>query len=228
MFIAISQRNDKNKHGRDSDNLENAYIDYLEKFNINLIVIPNNTKDINNYFEKIPIYGVILTGGNDINPKLYSGEIEEGSSFSDLRDETEKKLLDIAIKKKLHVLGICRGMEFINVYFGGKLVNIEKEYNSDVHPIKKNHTVKFVDEKITSVSGKEIEVNSYHGFGVIKKTLSSHLKEFAVSPDGIVEGIYHPSLPIAGIQWHPERKNSSEKFNEKIIKAFLNKELFWK
>jgi N5-(cytidine 5'-diphosphoramidyl)-L-glutamine hydrolase len=204
MLIAISQRQDKNQYGDHIDSLENNYVNYLSKFGIKLIVIPN-TSDVNYYFDNFPIEGVILSGGNDI--------VGYGNSASEYRDAIEKKMLDIAVKKRLPVLGICRGMQFINIYFGGKLVNVE------------GHVA--VNHKISINNIGETEVNSYHGLGITKDTLSPKLKSFAKAGE-IIEGINHPKLPIAGIEWHPERKSPDEKINKRIIKAFVDGEMFWK
>lgn len=221
MLIAISQRNDKNEYGSYVDNLENDYVNYFEKFGIKLIIIPNCSKDVASYFEEFPISGIILSGGNDIDPGLYGGKVEEGT-VSKERDETEKKMLEIAIKKKLPVLGICRGMQFINVFFKGKLVTKVK---GEVEHVAVEHNITILDKELVKVLGNDIKVNSYHKH---KVELSSELEAFAQSSDGVIEGIYHPSLPVAGIQWHPERKSPDEEANNKILKAFLNKELFWK
>jgi len=217
MLVAISQRNDKNKFGDFSDNLESNYINYLERFGIKLVVIPNIPKDVDYYFEKLPIEGIVLSGGNSINPELYGGKITDEKDISKERDATEKKLLEIAVKNKLPVLGICRGMQFINVFFGGKLKKVENH-------VKVNHKVNFIDTSF----GNSAETNSYHGFGLTKELLSKELSLIAESEDGIVEALYHPSLPIAGIEWHPERESPDEEVNKKIIKAFLNREVFWK
>ena len=80
-----------------------------------------------------------------------------------------------------------------------------------------------------SCSGKEkYMVNSYHNQAVTEETKSRELKVFAEAKMGIIEGLYHPTLPIAGMQWHPERKSIDININEKIIKAFVKRELFWK
>lgn len=219
MLIAISQKQDKNKWGEFIDSLENNYINYLEKFGIKLIPIPNSSKNILSYFKKFPISAIILSGGNDVNPELYGEEIKEGFSISKQRDETEKKLLEIAVKKKIPVLGICRGMQFINTYFNGKLEKVEEH-------TRKNHKIKITGET-KDVLGDEIEVNSYHNYGISKNTLSNKLNSFA-NAEGIVEGIFHPFFPIGGIQWHPERDSPNKEANRKLIDAFINKKLFWK
>lgn len=227
MWLLISQRNDINKNGDLIDNLENNYINYLEKFGAQLMIVPNATKKIESYFN-FPLYGIILSGGNNVNPELYGGKLQEGIVLSKERDETEKKLLEIAIKKKLPVLGICKGMQFINVFFKGRLVNIKKEIRLQAGHVRVNHIIRITDKKAAEVLGTKADVNSYHEYGVVEKTLSSQLKSFAQTADGVIEGIYHPSLPIAGVQWHPERKSPDERINENIIEAFLSKGLFWK
>jgi len=224
MLIAISQRNDQNKHGDFIDCLENSYVNYLKKFGIELLVVPNSVSGVEYYFNSFPIEGVILSGGNDIDPELYGTVRGENDSFSVMRDKTEQKMLELAVEKKIPVLGICRGMQMINVYFDGKLVNLNE--NEKTHPIE-HHYVKVVDST-KEILGNESIVNSYHNFGVSKETLSPQLKMFATSKDEkVIEGIYHPDFPIAGIQWHPERSSPDSGFNEKLMKAFVDRELFW-
>ena len=222
MWVAISQRSDKNKHGDRIDSLENSYVNYLEQFGMKLVVIPNITGRVREYFENIPISGVVLSGGNDIDPVSFGDKPNNELSLAPARDKVEKELLDIAVEKKLPVLGICRGMQFINIYFGGKLIDIRKDYT---HPPRTNHLVTIQE---ADSLGKEFMVNSYHNFGITMNILSSSLKPFALSPEGMVEGFYHSSLPIAGIVWHPERTSPDEEANKKLITDFVNKELFWK
>ena len=140
MLVAVSQRNDQNKYGDKFDSLENDYVRYLESFGLTILQIPNSSKNINFYFDNFPIEGIILTGGNDINPKCYGGEFKDHLSISDERDKTEESLLEISLKRDLPVLGICRGMQFINIFFGGKLVNIENKNH-----VTKNHAVKIIN-----------------------------------------------------------------------------------
>lgn len=227
MWIAISQRNDINKNGDGIDTLENNYVNYLENFGVKLVIIPNTAKDIGSYFGNFPIKGIILSGGNNVNPELYGNKFEEEMSISKERDETEKRLLEIAINKGLPVLGICRGMQFVNVFFKGKLANIKEEIGAEAEHVRVNHTIKITDKRAIEMLGAKAEVNSYHKYGILEGILSPRLKSFAKTDDGVIEGVYHPSLPIAGIEWHPERKSPDERINERIVRAFLERELFW-
>ena len=227
MLIAISQKHEKNKYGEYIDVLENNYVKYLESFGILLLPIPNAVEKIEDYFEKFPIQGIILTGGNDINPNLYDGFID-GKSISIDRDSTERKLIDIAIKRKLPLLGICRGCQFINIYFGGKLINIEEELNQNLDQINSTHEVEIINDGLKKIIGNKIKVNSYHNQGITKQTISNNFEIFAKSSDGIIEGIYHKKVPIAGIIWHPERASPDTNVNKVIIESFVKGELFWK
>ena len=223
MWVAISQRNLESNNESDRDVLENAYVKYFEGFGIKLIPIPNISQDIGLYFEELPIKAIILSGGNDINPELYNQKPVYIRDLSVFRDNTERKLLEIAIKKRLPVLGICRGMQFINVFFGGRIIQNIKEH------VATRHGVKIIDHSLSKLLNKTIiVVNSYHNQGISKECLPPELKAFALSEkDGIVEGIYHQNYPIAGIQWHPERPGSAKEYDKKIIRAFIEYQLFW-
>ncbi|MBI2498712.1 gamma-glutamyl-gamma-aminobutyrate hydrolase family protein [Candidatus Woesearchaeota archaeon] len=227
MFILISQRDVPAEKGANRDALEQDYVSYYEKFGITLIPVSNNSKNIEEYF-KLPIHGIILSGGNNVNPKLYNQEAKYPSDFSINRDNIEKKLLELAIHKKLPVLCECRGSQFLNVFFGGSLIqNLKEELNTN--HIAVTHIIKITYKEVSSFLGKtETKVNSFHKQGFTKKELSKKLKVFAIAEDGVIEGIYHPDYPIAGILWHPERDNSDKELDEKLIKVFVEGTLFWK
>ena len=121
MNILITQRHDINKHGQWVDILENDYVKYFEPFGIHLVPIPNVTRDIEAYFKLFNIERVILSGGNDVDPSTYNESEEGATGMSKQRDKLELKVIDFAIKENIPVLGVCRGIQILNVSFGGTL-----------------------------------------------------------------------------------------------------------
>ena len=229
MFVAISQRNEKSEFSDYRDSLENNYINYYECFGIKLIPIPNSSNNVKNYFEELPIKGIILTGGGDVNPNLYNQEPKYATNFSRLRDDTEKSLLEIALEKNLPVFCNCRGMQFMNVFFGGSLIqDIKLELNTKIDHLKP-HYVKIIDNKVYEfLKERRFMVNSYHNQGLTLENLSKELKTFAISEsDSVIEGVYHPNYPIAGLQWHTERRSLDRNIDEKLVEAFIKRKLFW-
>jgi len=223
MLIALTQRQDENKHGIKIDNIEKTFLDFLDSFEVVPLLIPNKITFIKKFF-KLPFKAIILSGGNDVYLNTFSSSTSsKQTNICEERDEVENKILEYAIKNKIPVLGICRGMQLINVFFGGDLINIKKEGNKIEH-VNSTHKIIFKNKLSHK---KSAVVNSYHKYGITKKTLSKELNSFAESEDGIIEGISHPKYPIAGIQWHPERKSPDNKINTLLFESFLKHKLFW-
>ncbi len=212
------------------DFLYSDYLTFFEKLGCTLIFIPNASEKIESYFDDLPIKGVILSGGNDLSSEFTGQKNIDIRNAAPLRDLKEKRLLDISVSRKLPVFGICRGMQFINCYFGGSLTqNLAKQESEDLH-IAKTHIVSLCDKKAVEFLAKsEIEVNSYHHQGIRRDQVSAQLKIMGVcAKDNLVEALFHPLLPIAGVQWHPERVSPSFDDGCKLAKAFINRELYWK
>jgi putative glutamine amidotransferase len=93
------------------------YVDLLERLNFLVVLVPMNSKNIDIYFKLNKIDLVVLSGGNNVDPKLYDSP-ETLSDVYPERDKVEAELIDIAIDNKIKVLGICRGFHFINIFFG--------------------------------------------------------------------------------------------------------------
>ena len=210
--IGITQKIVFDKNNVLCDLLESSYSSYFSKLGIILVPISNFTEDTKKYLEELKLEGFILSGGNNVNPNLYNSSEIMGDVFEQ-RDKTEKCVMDYAIEKKLPVFGICRGFEFINVYFKGKLSKVDAKTH-----IAKIHEIKVSNEK------KNIIVNSYHELGIERNNLSDELEPFSIClQDNTVESFKHKKLAIIGVMWHPERNKlkQDEKFNEKLITSFF-------
>lgn len=181
--------------------------------------------------------GVLISGGEDVYPKLY-GEPADTSicgPFDTKRDSLEQKMIMYALVHRLPLLGICRGLQLINVTLGGSLYrDLAKEYKTELqHPRLKDIPDKDVNHAIKvnplSLLGKICQspqgtVNSAHHQGI--KQLGRGLKYAAVAPDGVVESIeWNLSGKgmsfLLGVQWHPERLDYSSPYSLPIAKAFL-------
>ena len=212
------------------DALYSDYVTFFEKFGCTLIFVPNASGKIESYFDNLPIEGLILSGGNDLSSDFIRQEAVDIRNSAPLRDLKEKKLLDLAVRRKLPVLGVCRGMQFINCYFGGSLTqSVCKGKDEENIHIAKTHTISLCDKRAVEFFGKdEMEVNSYHHQGVKRDQISFDLKIIAVSSrDDFVEALFHPLFPIAAVQWHPERNGSSFEDDSKLVRAFISRNLYW-
>lgn len=156
---------------------------------------------------------LILTGGHDIDPYYYNEDIlPECNLPSRRRDVFEMNLLKYALKKKLPVLGICRGIQLINVYMGGTLYQ-DVIYNRDsklmhYQPGDKGIPVHRVilekESTLYKLYGGEIRVNSFHHQQI--KDIGKGLRVTGRAPDGVIEVIEGESdeMLLMGLQWHPE------------------------
>ena len=229
MLTLISQRGVKQGY-HFKDALEQNYVDYLSKFGLLLIPMPNFSNLVSEYFRQLSIERVILSGGEDVYPSNYHPEVLSetisGKEYYPQRDQTEALMLELALKQNIPVLGICRGMQIINAYFGGKISQLDGIENVKSH-VNIEHPISL--EGVSDITNQKMAmVNSYHGCGVLSKDLAPTLSVFAQGLDGVIEGVYHPNFPVAGLQWHPERESLDLSFNEAIINKFKEGKLFWR
>lgn len=180
--------------------------------------------------ETIPTFidGIIFSGGGDIDPLLFDEEpLKESGEISPLRDSFEISLCKLAIQNKLPILGICRGMQVLNIALGGTIYqDISVQTNSTLkhsqqaprsygtHSIEvKNHTL------LSSLWEKEkTTVNSFHHQAVA--LLGDGFQICAKSQDGLTEAIEHTKNPFTlGVQWHPEAMKTKEQ--KKLFYAFI-------
>jgi len=210
LNIGISLRVTKAENYEEKrDTLSHDWPPLLEKINSNIVFIPNNLHNVENFLNDFNLDGIILSGGDDI------GDDQK-------RDETEIKMLNFAINNRIPVFGVCRGMQVINKYFGGSI----KKNNVSSH-VGIPHLVNLTNKNIMSILKiNSLKVNSFHNNIITSLTLGKDIEPFAIADiDKTVEGFFHKNLPIMGVMWHPERNFNSD--NQLIIEKIFNKKLFW-
>jgi putative glutamine amidotransferase len=181
--------------------------------------------------------GLLLVGGLDIDPSRFNKkELKKYCEIDESRDSVEFALLKWADNHSAPILGICRGMQFINVYFGGTLcvdiptfckssVKNEKHRDSQRKKDVFHEVIITENTELAKCYGdkKSILVNSFHHQCVDE--LGKTLKISAKSPGGIVEGIENDNNQrksfVLGVQWHPERFFTQDQANLKILERFL-------
>jgi len=162
--------------------------------------------------------GVLFSGGMDINPSRYGEKpYKEGLTFSDDVDEMEIRIFESFHKLGKPMLGICRGIQTINVAMGGTLVQDIPSmvplsaHKESIIPEKRAHYVTSAEGSVMrSLFGESFIVNTHHHQSV--KDCAPGLKAAAVTDEGVIEAVEHETEPILAVQWHPERMIGEENF----------------
>ena len=176
------------------------------------IILPIATPEIAHSYVSL-IDGLLLTGGQDISPQLYGEEPRNviGEVAPD-RDALEVALIQEALKQGKPILGVCRGMQLINVTLGGTLyqdlvteANVTIQHQQKAQPEFVTHSV-IVDahSHLATLIPNGKLINSVHHQGI--KQLAPTLRASSWSPDSVIESIewIDENHSIVGIQWHPE------------------------
>ena len=174
--------------------------------------------------------GFLFTGGPDLDPAMFQEKsIGDLVQICEERDRMEPELLKMVMKYQKPVLGICRGIQTINVVLGGSLYqDIPTQYETKIcHRQKEAHEIP--THELLLVEGtplqlltekKILNVNSFHHQAV--KQLAPGLKAMAYSRDGILEALYKPDYPFLwGVQWHPEYLFPQDPFHQIIFREFV-------
>lgn len=150
--------------------------------------------------------GLVLSGGGDIDPSLFGESIlNDTVNIDAVRDAFEVPLIRAFCDAGKPVLGICRGMQVVNVALGGTLYQDLPEQLGFVHfDLKLRHYVTTTHGSVMHrLFGEHFRVNSTHHQAV--RDLAPGLRMSAKSPEGIIEAFEHDTLPVLGTQFHPER-----------------------
>lgn len=220
-----------------SESKFDKYTNWLEHFNVQYEVLDYENSDEGiKKFENCS--GLILSGGVDIYPEIFCDwdTPQTKGTYKPERDGFELNLLERAIKRNMPVLGVCRGLQLINVYFRGSLIfDLEEIRNVNHRKISptedRKHIMNIFDGTLLKeiIQENSVEVNSSHHQSVDR--LGEGLMTSAKSPDGVVEAIEYADKTnknfMAAVQYHPERflnyeaspaKNLLERFIDECSK----------
>jgi gamma-glutamyl-gamma-aminobutyrate hydrolase PuuD len=219
---------------------KHRYIDYVGELHLHLLIemgcLPIMVPVVKGTEACLPQYrkemrGLLLVEGEDVDPSRYEA-VEANFKYLEkthtLKDEVEVSLARNALRRKLPILGICRGAQLLNVVCGGTLYgDVQKEKKSGRQHIDFNHYDEY-RHPVRLVPGtplskwyrrEELNVNSYHHQGV--RRLAPRFQPMAHADDGLIEGFYDPKASfIIGLQFHPERMMKEYPGNRRVWEAF--------
>lgn len=188
------------------DSLSHDWPKLMEELGINIVFIPNSLKNIRSYLSELNLSGFIISGGDNIGDNVE-------------RDKTEIEMIKFAMKNKIPLFGVCRGMQIINKFFDGTISTSKKSNH-----VGKYHNINIINQNFFKFfKNKNTKVNSFHNNLIYNENLGSDLIPFAtISEDGTVEGFFHKLFPIIGVMWHPERQATIE--SKTMLKHFFVKD----
>lgn len=168
--------------------------------------------------------GIVLSGGADIDPSWYGAERHPSviETHPD-RDEYELALTKAALTRGTPILGICRGLQLLNVLYGGTLhqhlpdlpgtLVHSSEWETGERDRSRKwgpafHSVEVTGERLAPLTGSTLQTNTYHHQAADE--IGTGLEVAARSADGIVEALTGTDTPVLGVQWHPEMHKAGE------------------
>lgn len=170
--------------------------------------------------------GLLLPGGGDIDPRLF-GQLNHGSrSMDPTLDRLQLAILKAFLLDQKPVLGICKGMQLLNIFFGGNIIqhlsSCDRHQYNGADRVHETTAVK--GSFLYHLYGERFHVNSAHHQGV--DSPGRGIRYIQHCSDGVVEGFVHTYLPVIGVQWHPERMCFNKKREDTVdgsllIDAFL-------
>lgn len=232
--VAVSATSDDTLGGVHRVRLNSAYITALESAGIVPVIVPPLALDDAARAILSRVDGVVLTGGEDVEPSLYGQpRFAECGKSNISRDNTEIALVRAAKELGKPLLAICRGPQVLNVALGGTLYqdipsqipgalehNPKDERSSRVHPVHVEPGSRIAD----AVQATSLSVNSLHHQSI--RDIAPGLWITASAPDGVIEGVESTDDDwwVVAVQWHPEEMNDSpEPLDRGLFKAFADR-----
>jgi putative glutamine amidotransferase len=219
ILVAISQRAVAlPARAERRDTLDQAWAPFLDACGLDGLPVPNRHPGPAGFLRRLGAKGVILSGGGNLSDALGTlagapARVLAGQAdLSPERDRTETALVHASLQEGWPVLGVCRGMQVLNVFHGGGLGMLEG------HAGKKHALT-----SSSSTFAFDAEVNSFHDCGIPVDDLGKGLRALATA-DGHVEALAHESLPHLGVMWHPERNSPFSANDVALFRRFFHGE----
>lgn len=178
------------------------------------------------------MHGLVVTGGGDIDPALYGQEVTESERIEPTHDARDLALIREARRRRMPVLGICRGLQALNVAFGGVMTQHSLADDNTAHPtlsddpLERNeyrHVVEFIAGcRMAAIYGaSQRKVNSLHHQAVVAP--GEGLEVVGRSHDGAIEAVESadPAWPVLAVQWHPEMM-VEDRAEDALFTAFVD------
>lgn len=212
--------------------MNQTYVRTLENLGALPILIPLNMTEatLRGTFERLD--GLFLPGGEDIDPSYYGeGRHQLLGATDKERDRTELLLTRWALEEGMPVLGVCRGVQMINVACGGTLSQDLHTDNPDLakhdyfpptfERYRISHRIDIeADSRLAHAMGQVHEVNSMHHQGIDR--VGFGLRVVARADDGLPEALEVPELPfVVGVQWHPEELAKTDQMSANLVYDFV-------
>ena len=211
---------------RDRAFVYTTYVDSIRRAGAVPVVIPPQPENARDLIDNLD--GIVLAGGDDCDPSVYGEEKHPTVEPMDpRRQDADLTLAKIARDRGIPTLGICLGVQVMNIAAGGTLIqdidshlDTEIEHVSEPEDRARHDVIIENNTRLASILGtNEINVNSSHHQAINK--IGDGLRVTAHAPDGIVEGLEDPRHPFyVGVQWHPEDMPSEESAS-KIFRSFV-------
>ena len=194
------------------------YVKAVEKAGGRPVLVPPSTEGIEETLDALD--AVVFTGGSDLDPEFYGEKAHpETVGVVRMRDEAELALLRAALERDMPVLGICRGIQVLNVGLGGDLEQHLEGHRHEPPGQFIAHDVAIEpNTRLAGMLGERTTVMSHHHQGI--KTLAPGLVETARADDGLLEAVEAPERRFTvGVLWHPEAGQDARLFETLVDEA---------
>lgn len=215
----------KDEHG--NYGLPADYVDAVHRAKGIPVLIPPGEPRVASLLARLD--GLILTGGGDLDPAHYAGTEHEMIYMVDPeRDQTEIALSRAAVKNKLPLLGICRGMQVLNVSLGGTLIEHLPDAVGDAithrlpprHPARHPININLASRLGQCLKCEQVVAVSWHHQAV--RTPAPGLLPVAYAPDGTIEALEMSEHPwLLAVQWHPEMSAREDPLQQRLFDALV-------